>query len=86
MNDTKRKQPTRGHNIVADGWAGASNSQPHPNPTPNHSFHPLQPERDGAIDGPTDGQSLLQIRVSATKKLNIETKKREKKWAEWKKK
>ena len=26
---------TRGHNIVADGWAGASNPQPHPNHTPN---------------------------------------------------
>ena len=27
------KQVTRGHNIVADGWAGAAN--PHPHPTPN---------------------------------------------------
>ena len=26
---------TRGHNIVADGWAGASNPPPHPNDTPN---------------------------------------------------
>ena len=25
---------TRGHNIVADRWAGASNPHPHPNPTP----------------------------------------------------
>ena len=27
---------TRGHNIVADGWAGAANSHPHPmlHPTP----------------------------------------------------
>ena len=23
---------TRGHNIVANGWAGVSNSHPHPNP------------------------------------------------------
>ena len=29
------KQVTRGHNIVADGWAGASNPQPNPNHTPN---------------------------------------------------
>ena len=25
---------TRGHNIVADGWAGAANLQPHPRPHP----------------------------------------------------
>ena len=25
----------QGHNIVADGWAGASNPKPHPNHTPN---------------------------------------------------
>ena len=28
------QQVTRGHNIVADGWAGASNPHPHPNPPP----------------------------------------------------
>ena len=28
------KQVTRGHNIVADGWAGASNPHPHPDPPP----------------------------------------------------
>ena len=28
------KQVTRGQNIVADGWAGASNFNPHPNPPP----------------------------------------------------
>ena len=32
----KKKQVTRGNNIVADGWAGASNPQPHPNP--NHPY------------------------------------------------
>ena len=31
----KEKQVTQGHNIVADGWAGASNPQPHPTPIPN---------------------------------------------------
>ena len=25
---------TRGHNIVADGWAGAANAHPHPMPHP----------------------------------------------------
>ena len=29
------KQVTQGHNIVADGWAGASNPHPHPNPHPH---------------------------------------------------
>ena len=29
------KQVTRGHNIVADGWAGAANPQPYPTPIPN---------------------------------------------------
>ena len=28
------KQVTRGHNIAADGWVGASNLHPHPNPPP----------------------------------------------------
>ena len=31
------EQVTRGHNIVADGWAGASNPHPHPNPHPTHT-------------------------------------------------
>ena len=39
---SKKEQVTRGHNIVADGWAGASNLQPYPNHTPNppptHSY------------------------------------------------
>ena len=31
------KQVTPGHNIVADGWAGASKPHPHPNPhSPTH--------------------------------------------------
>ena len=30
----------RGHNIVADGWAGSSNPHPHPNPPP--TFKPAQ--------------------------------------------
>ena len=29
-----KKQVTRGHNIVADGWAGAYKPHPHPNPPP----------------------------------------------------
>ena len=29
-----KEQVTRGHNIVADRWAGASNPNPHPNPHP----------------------------------------------------
>ena len=30
----KTKQVTRGHNIIADGWAEASNPHPHPNSPP----------------------------------------------------
>ena len=69
-----RKQVTRGHNIVADGWAGASNPHPHPNPPP--TLKPTQKvskmlvfplfdsiTTDGRTDGPMDqwmdGQSLL---------------------------
>ena len=33
-NHGQTKQVTRGHNIVADGWAGASNPHPHPNQPP----------------------------------------------------
>ena len=29
------EQVTRGYNIVADGWAGASNAHPHTNPNPH---------------------------------------------------
>ena len=34
------EQVTRGHNIVADGWAGAAN--PHPHPTPHPTPLPTQ--------------------------------------------
>ena len=30
------KKVRRGRNIIADGWAGASNSDPHPHPHPTH--------------------------------------------------
>ena len=32
--EKKNEQVTRGHNIVADGWAGASNPYRHRNPPP----------------------------------------------------
>ena len=64
----KKKQVTRGHNIVADGWAGASN--PHPHPNPSTTLKPTQKvsktlvfplfdsfTTDGPTDGPTDGQT-----------------------------
>ena len=35
------KQVTWGHNIVADGWAGAANSHPHPMPHPTPLPTPL---------------------------------------------
>ena len=30
-----KKQVTRGYNVVADGWTGASNPHPPPQPTPD---------------------------------------------------
>ena len=32
----QEKQVTRGHNTVADGWAGAANPHPLSTPHPNH--------------------------------------------------
>ena len=52
-----RKQVTRGHKIVADGWAGASNPRTfHPY---THAHFPLFDNHFGPTDRPTDGQSLL---------------------------
>ena len=69
------QQVTRGNNIVADGWAGASNLNPHLISPPStlkpkkayktfvfqFSTRGLRTDRrtDQRTDGPTDGQSLL---------------------------
>ena len=68
------KQVTRGHNIVADGWAGAANPYSHPTlhpipfPTqtltqtaPKSSFSPFST----CADGPTDRRTkpLIELRV-----------------------
>ena len=66
----ENKQVTRGHNIIADGWAGASNPHPHPRPPHTHSHtHTIAPaaskmrvfafstrssRTDRRTDGPTD--------------------------------
>ena len=59
---------TRGHNIVADGWAGASNPHPHPN-LPQTLKHTQKVSKtlvfprfnsmtlDGRTNGPTDGRT-----------------------------
>ena len=67
---------TRGHNIVADGWAGASNSHPHLTPIPHtqtqkasktlvFSLIDSLTQTDGPTDGPTDGRTkpLVEVRV-----------------------
>ena len=63
------EQVTRGHNIVADGWAGASNPNQHPMPPHQHTypkqniqiacFCTFQLVRYRQTDRRTDGQSLL---------------------------
>ena len=63
-----KEQVTRGHNIVADGWAGASNPHPTQLPPQHSTKYSIQNAHfptfrlvvtDGRTDGPTDGQSLL---------------------------
>ena len=69
LNSVTTKQAMRGHIIVADGWAGASNPHPHPTPhqTPLLSQTHLQkasrtlvfPLFDSitSTDGPRDGRT-----------------------------
>ena len=62
---------TRGHNIVADEWAVASNPHPPPNPpaTLKHTLvFPLFNSitmTNGQMDGPTDGRTkpLIELHV-----------------------
>ena len=69
VSNDKKKQVTRGHNIVADGRAGAAN--PHPHPTPHPTPLPTETHTQKAsetlifplfdscsrINGPMDGQT-----------------------------
>ena len=57
------KQVTRGHNIVADGWAGASTPKPTPN-TQTYTksiksarFPMFQLDDHGPTNGRTDGRT-----------------------------
>ena len=58
-----QEQVTRGHNIVADGWAGASNPHPHPMPPHQHTYPKKYLKRSffhfSTRGLRTDGQSLL---------------------------
>ena len=66
-HDVWEEQVTRGHNIVADGWAGAANPYPHPTPHPtpfsiqSHTFNHKKLlkrsclQTDGQTDRKTDG-------------------------------
>ena len=68
----RKKQVTRGHNIVVDRWAGASNPHPHPNTPSTHKhtqkvsktlvfpfFDSIITDRptDGRMDGRMDGRT-----------------------------
>ena len=75
----RKKQVTRGHNIVADGWAGASNPHPHPNPPPTlkhaqkvsktlvfplfNSMTMTDQRTNGRTDGRTDGRTKPLIEL-----------------------
>ena len=39
------QQVMRGHNIISDGWAGASNPHPHPMPPQQHAYPKKQLKR-----------------------------------------
>ena len=66
----RNKQVTRGHNIVAEGWAGASNPYPHPNPPPTLK-HTQKVTKTLVLplfnlmtsDGPTDGQTKRVVEL-----------------------
>ena len=77
-NVPMQKQVTRGHNIVADGWAEASNPHPHLNPPPTlkHTqkvsktlvfplFNSMTTDRqtDGPTDQRTDGRTKPLIEL-----------------------
>ena len=71
-SEEDEKQVTRDHEIVADGWAGASNPNPHPkSPTHMHkkhlkrSFPHFFTHVHGPTDRPTDGRTkpLIELRV-----------------------
>ena len=63
------KQVMRAHNVIADGWAGASNPHPQPNPHPTHK-HTQKVSKtlviplftsiitDRPMDGRLDGQRV----------------------------
>ena len=67
---SEREQVTRGHNIVADGWAGASTPQPTSNTqtyTKSIENAPFQLDHhdgptDRRTDGPTDKASYRVAR------------------------
>ena len=69
-----RQQVTRGHNIVADGWAGAYYPYPHPNPPPTLKLTQKVSKMlifnsitmtDQRTNGQTDGwtKPLIELRV-----------------------
>ena len=72
----RKKQVTRGHNIVANRWVGACNPDPHLLPPYSHSniqtiTTAASKTRSSRRDGLTDGRTkrLIELRkcVSATK-------------------
>ena len=74
-----KKQVTRGHNIIANGWAGADNPNPHPRPPHTHShgetitaatskcvfshFPTQSPQMDQRTDERTNGRTKPLIEL-----------------------
>ena len=66
------QQVTRGHNIVADGWVGASNppdTLKHTKKNLNRSFSSFQLYNLRRTNGPTDGRTRPLIEQLKTKYL-----------------
>ena len=75
------KQVTRGHNIVADGWAKASSPNLYPNPQPTYKQkkHTCFPSSqfddprpiDGRTNGQTNGRTKPLIELHATRPCKL---------------
>ena len=82
---------TRGHDVVADGWAGATNPHPHPTPHPTplptqtHTqkasktlIFPFSTSAHGQTDGLTDQPKIEREKPEEERETEKKMKNREK--------